>query len=76
MRLYSVWDIIKAEYMPPFLAKQDATANREFQTALAKTPNPNDYELHYLATFDIETGEITDNRGHKVQISLKTETEE
>lgn len=76
MRLYAVYDLVKAEYLPPFLAKQDATANRDFQQGLTKIPTPNDFELHYLGEIDLDTGVITDNRPHKVIITLNTETDE
>jgi len=56
--LYSVEDKLAEEYGPPFTAKNDAIARRQFKNLSANMQQVEDFELWKLGTFDTESGEI------------------
>lgn len=64
MKLYSIYDTIKNEMSPPFLAKTDGQAWREYHMLVGKDPYARDhtdeFHLYYLADFDMANGDIYD----------------
>lgn len=71
LNLYAVYDKVKQECGPLFGSKNDATALRQFQNEHQKMSLENeldlsDYELQFIATFDNETMNLTDNEPHEV----------
>lgn len=58
MYLYAMRDLLAKEFGPPFVAKNDDVAQRQYAHFMATTPNvvQADYRLHRLAKFDPETG--------------------
>lgn len=66
IRLYSIKDRLLGAYLAPFSARADVEAVRQLRASMqdpsmAKSQlvlAPQDYSLHYIATFDDETGHI------------------
>lgn len=67
LKLFSIFDVKSGVYLAPFPARGDVDAVRYVTDGLRNpqmrdTPiaqNPSDFELHELAVFDDESGEIT-----------------
>lgn len=67
LKLFSIYDVKSGVYLAPFPARGDVDAVRNVKDGLRnpqmrETPigqNPKDFELHELAMFDDESGEIT-----------------
>lgn len=56
--LYSIKDTVAEEFATPFIANTDGVANRMFQSAVAKTAYPTDFELYQIGIFDPNTGNL------------------
>lgn len=65
--IYSIKDTVAQEFGPIFQAKNDDVALRNFHSALLKVPNPEEYELYYLGTFDVDTGSLYGGIPNKVE---------
>ena len=70
LRIYTVFDRLAEDFAPPFFAKNNAVAHREYGNLLSsKRLNSNEYGLFYLGEYDTETAviqpgpplDITDN---------------
>jgi len=62
--LYTIFDSKAGAYLPPFTSQNDATALRQFETAISQSDHDfnrhaEDYSLWTVATFDQKTAEIT-----------------
>lgn len=58
LQMYNVKDKISEEFAPPFVAKNDAVALRQFNH-LINNLNPQDYSLYHIGQYDSDTGLIT-----------------
>lgn len=66
--LYNVMDKVAEEYAPPFVAKNDAVALRQFNQMI-KNLNVNDYDLNFIGKYDTDTGLITVSLPEKLNAS-------
>jgi len=57
LKLYTVKDNVSDEFAPPFAAKNDPVAIRQFK-GLIKNLNPEDYDIYFLGKYDTDTGII------------------
>lgn len=61
--VYSIFDVVAGVYSAPFFCVSDVVAVRVFRSAMHPESMivqfPNDYQLHYIGTFDDSTGLIT-----------------
>lgn len=48
MKIYSVYDEVMKEFAPPFVAKNDDVAVRNFVTGAKRIPNVNDLQLYCI----------------------------
>lgn len=55
MNLYAIMDTAAEELGPPFQAKNDATARRQYQELQKKSPFPEDFLLVYLGKYETTT---------------------
>lgn len=70
IRLYSIKDRLLGAYLAPFSARADVEAVRQLRASMqdpsmAKSQlvlAPQDYSLHYVGTFDDETGLLFDDQ--------------
>lgn len=76
--LYTVLDKIADESGPIFCAKNDAVANRSFNSMLKDiAPNDRDsYVLYTMGTFDTDTMELEKFKAREVMASLNMYVEE
>lgn len=79
--MYSVKDTIRDQMMPPFLARTEGQAWREYSALIANDEyaktHAEEYELHYLAEFNDQTGELdTLELPRKLTINLTAIKEE
>ena len=54
MKMYSVFDKVVAEFAPPFVAKNDATAVRNFMLGARKMPTVNDFQMFCVGEWNPE----------------------
>lgn len=54
-RVYCIYDKVAGVYNPPFVAENDATAQRSFNSALEKSPFRNDMSLYLIGTYNDDT---------------------
>ncbi len=67
INMYSILDGAAKFFINPFFAENDAHATRMFCGSLGDSfPHRADFSLHYLAKFDIETGEVITDSQHCV----------
>lgn len=75
LRAYAVYDVKHASYSRPWFVLNDAVAVREFTDAV-NDPNqhnqwrkhPEDFALHYLGSFDDNSGEFLPSKAvHVIQ---------
>lgn len=63
-RVYSLYDVVTYSYDAPFLAENDAVAIRTMKDCLLRdsmlTRHPEDYNLVYLSSFNVKTGDFCD----------------
>lgn len=64
--LYSVKDIKANHHLPPFISFNDATASRQFSTAVNQAghefnQHPADFQLFRIGLFESETATISKN---------------
>lgn len=57
-KLYMVRDKVADVFHPPFVESTDESCKRSFAAAMAKLPNPADYEVYFVGSFDCNTGVI------------------
>lgn len=60
MNLYSLMDLAADEYGPPFIAKTNEVALRQFKQLIGTVPadSRTDYRLVLIGTFDVATGDV------------------
>lgn len=58
LSVYTIYDVIAQTFNKPFTEINHGTATRSFKQSLAGAPNPEDYILYYIGTFDTENGEL------------------
>ena len=58
MFIYSIKDELAQEFGPLFEAKNNDVAERYYNDLVAKTTQPEDYNLYILGEFDRDTGEL------------------
>lgn len=56
--IYVIRDSVAGEYGPPYVAKNDALALRQFQSLIKTTVSPLDFSCHYVGEFCSETADI------------------
>lgn len=61
--MFSVYDRVSGLYSKPFYSMSENTAIRDFRTAARDDQsdigkNPSDYSLHYVGSFDDQTGRV------------------
>lgn len=49
MKIYSVYDVVREDYAPPFVAKNDGEASRMFLQGVKKISNFSDLRLYKLS---------------------------
>lgn len=54
MRLYTVYDVIMKEFAPPFVAKNDDVAVRNYIAGAKRIPNINDLRLYMIGEWCAE----------------------
>ena len=54
-KVFCIYDRVAGVYNPPFVAENEATAKRSFDSALSKSPFANDMSLYYLGTYNDDT---------------------
>lgn len=54
MKLYSVYDKVMKEFAPPFVAKNDDVAVRNYINGAKRIPNINDLQLFCLGVWNSE----------------------
>ena len=59
MECYAIRDVVTELFAPPFLAENDNTAIRTFETSRQKQPFPQDYELYLIGSYDTSSGIIS-----------------
>lgn len=68
--LYTIYDRIAKTSSPPFGARNHEHATRMFTETLQKESmnmsNPNDFELYYIGSFDMDNHEMVDVRNELV----------
>lgn len=63
--LYSIYDRVSREFGPPWMAKNDDVAQRQFYRLIAETAkreDKDDFELYLLGSFNEEDGNIICNK--------------
>lgn len=74
--MYTIFDRVAEEAMPPFTAKTDGLAIRIFLDVLSKSPHPkNDFLLYRIGEWDPETHTLTGNVRCQIPISDKEDVE-
>lgn len=61
-KIYSIFDKISGLFCPPFQAVNEPVAIRMFNEFCSRTYQKSDYELYYLADFDVETGNLVSSK--------------
>lgn len=65
MKMYTILDHLADEAGPPFIAKNDNVARRQFENLIVETfrgspqPREGEYSLFAIGTFDTTTVELT-----------------
>jgi len=60
MKIYTIRDQVAGFFISPFMAENDAHAQRMFIVSLGDSfQHRADFSLHFVGSFDTETGEIT-----------------
>lgn len=54
-KVYTIYDRITGEHSPPLLAKNDTAAFRLFKANVEKYPQPDDFKLFTIGTFNLES---------------------
>ena len=73
-KVYTIMDIIAEESGPPFIAKNDGIAQRQFYSLLsAQKVNQDEYDLYEIGQYNPETMILTSIVPKKVQITLNSE---
>lgn len=67
LQMYNVKDKVSEEFAPPFVAKNDAVALRQFNN-LINNLNPQDYSLYHIGQYDSDTGLITVTLPEKIGV--------
>lgn len=68
LNMYNVKDRVSDEFAPPYVAKNDAVALRQFNHLISNL-NPQDYELYCIGKYDTDTGLITVTLPEKINVS-------
>lgn len=63
IKVYAIYDSKTTTYSPPWFARNNAAAIRNFQDLVndrqsTVSKHPEDYSLHYIGTFDDDTAQI------------------
>jgi hypothetical protein len=71
--LYSVKDVVAQEFSPPFLAKNDEVALRQFSQFLTslKGASHSDFKLFQVGFFSLDTGCTSSQDDFPVEVKVK-----
>lgn len=82
-KCYTIYDRITGEHSPPLLAKNDTAAFRLFKANVDKYPQPDDFKLFAIGTYNSESKfsdnpfnpyvEITEVLGEDIKINDLTD---
>lgn len=70
MKIYSVWDKCMESFAPPFVAKNDNVAVRNFLIGAKKLPNVDDLKLYCLGDWNDENDTVPFNPHPSVEVPI------
>lgn len=74
--LYTMYDRVAEEYGPPWAARNDAVAVRQFMSGMKDNPFPDDFWLYCIGSYDSNTGVIESMAQKRVPFSEKVHIED
>jgi hypothetical protein len=74
--MYTMYDRVAEEYGPPWTARNDAVAVRQFMSGMKENPFTDDFWLYCIGSYDSNSGQLESTPHKRVSLSVKDHIED